>query len=304
LPSDKRLCALALILAIRIEAQNRGVYPLGMSAVNSGFLPVPGFTYTNQLLSYARDEAKADNGSTLPISGSNIVVMDLNTVAWVSTATIFGGAQYSASATLPFAKNDLTSDLNGNLSGGAGFADSYYLPLILGWKRQRAAFRILCGFLAPSGRFAAGAKDNVGSGYWTLAPSAGQTFYLTRSKSLAVSAYELYEIHSTQEGTHTHPGDTFNLDYSLMRTFALANGSVQIGAGAAGYEARQTTAKTGPQITPEESRARYAINALGFAATIAFPRRKASLGARFFEEFADRSTFQGFSLQFSGSVSF
>jgi hypothetical protein len=209
LPPDKRLCALALILVTRIEAQNRGVYPLGMSAVNSGLLPVPGFTYTNQLLSYARDEAKADNCSALPISGSNIVVMDLNTIAWVSTATILGGAQYSASATLPFAKNDLTSDVNGNLSGGAGFADSYYLPLILGWKRRRAAFRILCGFLAPTGRFAAGAKDNVGSGYWTLAPSAGQTFYHTKSKSLAVSAYELYEIHSTQEGTGTHPGDTF-----------------------------------------------------------------------------------------------
>jgi hypothetical protein len=294
----------ALILVTRMEAQNRGVYPLGMSAVNSGLLPVSGFTYTNQLLSYARDEAKADNGSTLPISGSNIVVMDMNTIAWVSTGTVFGGAQYSASATLPFAKNDLTSNLNGNLSGGAGFADSYYLPMILDWKKQRVAFRILCGFLAPTGRFAAGAKDNVGSGYWTLAPSAGQTFYLTRTKSLAVSAYELYEIHSTQEGTGTHPGGTFDFDYSLMRTFALANGSVRIGAGAAGYEARQTTAKTGPQITPEESRARYAINAIGFAATLAFPRRKASLGARFFEEYADRSTFQGFSLQFSGSLSF
>ena len=54
-----------------------------------------------------------------------------------STATVLGGGQYSASATLPFAKNDLTSDLNGNLSGGAGFADSYYLPLILGWNSQR-----------------------------------------------------------------------------------------------------------------------------------------------------------------------
>jgi hypothetical protein len=213
-------------------------------------------------------------------------------------------ARYSASATLPYARNDLTSDVNGNLNGGAGFGDSYYLPLILGWKKDRVAVRVLCGFLAPTGRFVAGGTDNVGSGYWTLAPSSGQTFYLTRSQSLAASAYELYEIHSTQEGTHTHPGDTFNLDYSLMRFFAPSRRHVQIGAGAAGYLARQTTAKTGPQITPEQSRARYAVHALGVAASLAFPNRKLSFGAKFFEEFADRSTFQGFSLQFSGSFSF
>lgn len=158
----------------RIKGQKRGVYPLGMNAVNSGLMPAPGFTYTNQLLTYARDEAKANDGSTLPITGSNTVVMDLNTIAWTSTETVLGGAQYSGSATLPFAKNDLTSDLNGNLSGGAGFADSYYLPLIFGWNEERVAVRVLSGFLAPTGRFAQGANNNVGSGYWTFTESSGK----------------------------------------------------------------------------------------------------------------------------------
>jgi hypothetical protein len=142
--------------------------------------------------------------------------------------------------------------VNGNLSGGAGFADSYYLPLILGWDEERAAVRVLWGFLAPTGRFAQGANSNVGSGYWTFTGSSGQTFYLTKSKSLNLSAYEMYEFHTTQEGTGTRPGDTFDLDYSLMRTFALARGSPRVQVGVAGYEARQTTAKTGPEITPTQ----------------------------------------------------
>ena len=292
------------MLVTRIEAQNRGVYPLGMNAVNSGLMPAPGFTYTNQLLTYARDEAKADDGSTLSVSGSNTVVMDLNTIAWASTATVLGGSQYSGSATFPIAKNDLTSDLNGNLSGGAGFADSYYLPLILGWDEERAAVRVLWGFLAPTGRFAQGANNNVGSGYWTFTGSSGQTFYLTKSKSLNLSAYEMYEFHTMQEGTGTHPGDTFDLDYSLMRAFALGRGSPRVQIGLAGYEARQTTAKTGPEIAPNQSSTRYAINAIGFAATLAFPDRKLSFAMKYFDEFADRSTFQGFSLQFSGSMGF
>ena len=143
----------------------------------------------------------------------------MNTIAWVSPAKILG-ARYGASASLPFSKNDLTSDLQGNLSGGSGFADSYYLPVILGWKWATAAVRAMYGFLAPTGRFSAGANNNVGSGYWTHALSAGQTFYLTGNKLLSLSAFQLYEFHTVQESTGVHPGETFNLDYSLMYSLA------------------------------------------------------------------------------------
>jgi hypothetical protein len=66
-----------MLIATRpARAQNRGVYPLGMSATNSGITPEPGFTYTNQLLFYARDQAKDNEGKTLPVTG-------LNTVVWI-----------------------------------------------------------------------------------------------------------------------------------------------------------------------------------------------------------------------------
>ncbi len=291
-----------LIAPRPVQAQNRGVYPLGMSALNSGITPESGFTYTNQLLFYARDQAKDDEGKTLPVTGLNTVLMDMNTLTWVSTKRILG-ARFSASATLPLAKNDLTSDIQGQINGGSGFADSYYLPFILGWSAARADVRVMYGFLAPTGRFAAGANNNVGSGYWTHTLSSGQTCYLTQDKLLILSTFEMYEFHTTQEGTGVHPGQTFDLDYSMMasvrRTATLA---LQIGA--AGYEARQTTAKVGPNITPEVSSERYAVNALGFALIAAFPKRKANLGFRYFKEFADRATFQGYSAQVFGAISF
>ena len=246
---------------------------------------------------------KDQNGNTLPITGNNSVLMDMNSLIWVSTKELFGRARYSAFATLPFAKNDLTSDIHGNISGGSGFADSYYVPFVLGWNKERVAIRVLYGFLAPTGRFAAGAKDNVGSGYWTNALSSGQTFYLTKNKSWGFSAYEMYEFHTTQEGTGTHPGQTFDLDYSLTRAFTFTKApTLQIGV--AGYEQRQTTATTGPAITPEETTERYAVNALGVASNVTFLKGKVNLGLKFFEEFSNRSTFQGYSLQFSGSLKF
>src|SRR5512146_328027 len=88
------ICVLALTSGA--PAQSRGVYPLGMTATNSGVTPEPGFTYSNQLLFYARDEVKDANGVALPISGSNSVLMDLNSLIWVSRKEILGGAHYSA----------------------------------------------------------------------------------------------------------------------------------------------------------------------------------------------------------------
>src|SRR4029450_12373752 len=187
-----RLLAACLLLApAGAQAQSRGVYPLGMTAVGPGVTPDPGFTYANQLLFYSRDESKADDGSALPVSGQNAVIMDMNSFVWVSRRTFLGGAHYSAVATLPVAKNQLVSDIHGQLSGGGGFADSYYLPLILGWNKERASIRALAGFLAPTGRFKEGASDNVGSGYLTPTLSSGQTVHLTRSKSLTFSAFQL-----------------------------------------------------------------------------------------------------------------
>jgi hypothetical protein len=274
-----------------------------MSATNSGVTPGPGFTYVNQLLFYSRDHAKDDAGHTLPVRGENYVLMDMNTLAWVRDKTFFGGARYSAAATLPFAKNSLTSDVAGNVSGGGGFADSYYLPFILGWNKERIAIRTIYGFLAPSGRFASTANNNVGSGYWTHALSSGQTFYLNTSKRLVFSAFQMYEFHTTQEDTGIHPGDTFDLDYSLMGSIpSPSNAQLQIGV--VGYEQRQTTAKTGPTVSLVASEERYAVNSLGFAVNSVFPKHKASLGFKYFKEFANRSTFQGYSLQVSGSISF
>ncbi len=297
-------CYVALVCALlaptTAQAQNRGVYPLGMSAINSGVTPESGFSYANQLLFYVRDQAKDNDGGTLPVTGLNTVVMDMNIFTWVSTTRILG-ARYAASVTLPIAKNSLTSDLQGQISGGAGFADSYYLPVILGWNTERVDVRAMYGFLAPTGHFTAGATNNVGSGYWTQTLSSGQTWYLTPDRVVVFSAFEMYEFHSIQEGTGIHPGQNFDLDYSLMGSVDRS-ATLILQAGLVGYEARQTTAKTGPGVSPEASADRYAINSLGVGLSAAFPKQKASLALRLFQEFADRSTYQGYSVQLSGST--
>jgi hypothetical protein len=89
-------------------------------------------------------------------------------------------------------------------------------------------------------------------------------------------------------------------------------GIFQAGAGeiradlshAARTPRRQTTPKTGPAIDAAESQERYGINAIGFASSAVFPDRRLTGGVRYFEEFGNRSSFQGFSLQISGAIGF
>lgn len=298
------LFALGVLLATPSYAQNRGVYPLGMSATNSGVTPESGFTYVNSFLFYGRDESKGPSGETVA-TGRNSVLMDMNSFVWVSEGKIgfLGGPVFSASATLPIANNSLSSDTQGSISGGGGFADSYYQPVILGWRKSRADLRAIYGFLAPTGRYDATASDNVGSGYWTNVLAAGQTFYLTGDKRTSLSAFEMYEWHTTQEGTNVHPGENFDLDYSLMHTFPVKQ-DLSLQLGVIGYGAWQTTDKTGPSITPDQADARYRVNSFGFATNVILPARKTSLGFKYFNEFSNRSTFEGGSVQISGAVTF
>ena len=306
-----RLFAVVVLVAVTnfvvlapVQAQVRGVYPVGMNATNSGVTPDGGFTYSNLFVFFSRDEEKGPHGEILA-TGQNSIIIDMNTFVWVSKKKIgfLGGAVFSASATLPIANNSLTSDLHGALSGGGGFADSYYQPFILGWRKQRVAIRAIYGFLAPTGRFSAGANTNVGSGYWTSVVASGQTIYLNPSKATALSVFQMYEFHGTQQGTMVHPGQTFNLDYSLTQTFPLQPG-LRLQLGLVGYGQWQTNDKHGPNITPQQASAHYKVNALGFAANAILPDQKVSVGFKYFHEFEGRSTYQGYTLQISAAITF
>jgi len=282
-------------------AQVRGVYPLGMSATNSGVTPDPGYSYVNQLLFYTRDELKGPNGE-VQATGRQSVLMDMNTLAWVSKYKLMG-AKFSMTATIPFANNSLESDAAGHISGGGGLADTYYQPFILGWETKRTAVRAIYGVLAPTGSYHVSANDNVGSGYWTHVGASGQTFYLNANKTTAFSAFQMYEFHTKQEGTAIHPGQTFDLDYSLTHMFSVG-GDVRLQAGLVGYNSYQTTDKTGPTITAEQEKAHYRVGSLGFTSSVILPGQKVNLGFKYFSELSGRSTFQGYSAQFNGSIRF
>ena len=289
--------------ATAAHAQNRGVYPLGLSAINSGVSAEPGLTYNNSFLFYARSEQKGANGEVLA-TGQQSVLLDMNTLVGASPEemAMLGGARFSSALTIPIANNSLSSTAQGAISGGGGLGDLYFQPVILGWRTERVDVRGILGFLAPTGKFNAGATNNVGNGYWTPVLAAGETFYLSADKATTLSAFQMYEFHSTQSGTQIHPRETFDLDYSLMHAFTFADSRLQVGL--VGYGAWQTTAKTGPQITPAEEAQRYSVNALGVGLNFVLPARSVNLTFKYFDEFANQWTYQGYSVQIAAGIGF
>jgi len=292
LKSSRRFASLArvlgLFLMMSVEtcfAQAlppvRGQYTPGVSAINSGVMPEGGLTYANYFLDYSFDKFVTARGDTVFEKGEAATFKDVNVFEWVF-AKKFLGADFAVVAGVRFSSSSLTSARLGALSGGGGFADFSLQPPSLGWHFKRADFQVAYVFFAPTGRFVAGASDNIGSGFWTNSPTAGETLYLTRNKRTAFSAYQMYEFHTAQEGSNIHPGETMDLDYSLTQVLPLRkNGLLQFGV--VGYGQWQTTNNGGPGVNPRDP-GHYRVNAIGGTVSIALPvRKKTALGFSLFQ---------------------
>jgi hypothetical protein len=150
-------------------------------------MPQPGLTYSNTFLDYSFDQVNCPVCGTISSKFNAAFLVDVNVFMWVSKKKILG-ANYALVAGLPFTNSALSLAGLGSIGGGGGFADSFYQPMTLGWHLKRADIMAAYAFFAPTGKFAAGASNNTGTGHWTNAPTAGETFYLTKNKATAFSA--------------------------------------------------------------------------------------------------------------------
>jgi Putative MetA-pathway of phenol degradation len=69
----------------------------------------------------------------------------------------------------------------------------------MGWHFSRADFNAGYAFVAPTGRYTAGASNNVGSGYWGNNITSGTTFYITKNKGTSANLFTDWEIHGSKK---------------------------------------------------------------------------------------------------------
>lgn len=194
----------ALFCAAPAWAQLNGENLTGDMGVKSGTQPEPGFYVSSIYYRYRTDSLKDPQGKPMgldPSGNANQTIQAAMPLFYYVTPKKLFGANIGMMAVLPFGSGSLEAPgLGLSEEASRGLSDLYVMPLQLGWHFARADAIAGVGLFAPTGRYTAGASDNLGKGMWSYEVSGGGTFYLDRQRSFSVSTTAFWETHGKKEG--------------------------------------------------------------------------------------------------------
>ena len=195
---------LAILCAAPAAAQLNGENLLGDLGVKSATQPEPGLYVSSIYYRYFTDTIKDPNGKSRSPDPSGTASQTINAampaVFYVAPKKILGG-HLGMMAVLPFANGALEAPgLGFAEEASMGASDMYVMPAQLGWHFKRVDAIAAFAFFAPTGRYSAGASDNLGKGLWSYEVSAGGTVYLDEQRSLSLSTTGYWETHGKKSG--------------------------------------------------------------------------------------------------------
>ncbi len=280
-------------------AQQKGQWVPGQYGLNAGTAPAPGFTYQNLALSYSAGTLNDPNGDKLPgITGTYSFWVDENIFMFVPKHKVFG-AYFEPYISVNVANGSLVADLVGtNLGlngGGGGLADLLVQPLNFGWHLPRAEISAGYAFSAPTGRFTAGATNNVGSGYWGNHLNSGSTFYVTKNRATSASLFVDWESHGKKSGTNITPGQALTLEWGLGHVLPLDKQMKKlVQLGLVGYDQWQVSDNSGvTSLLPH-----YSAHAVGFQSNFLVPPKGLTLFFKYYGEYSAKAHTQGRTIAF------
>src|SRR5271165_1397984 len=293
-------------------AQQKGQWQPGQFGLNAGSIPSPGITYANMPLSYSASQLNNSNGNALPgVTGTYSVWVDENIAYYVPKQKILGG-YFMPYIVLNWASGSLVADIpdapGANLGGGgSGFADMYVEPLNLGWHLKHADVNVGYAFTAPTGRYTAGASNNVGSGYWGNNITSGTTVYITKNKATSANLATDWEIHRQKGGTQETPGQAFTDEWGFGQILPLKkNFSQLLQVGLVGYDKFQVTANGGTVLVggvpvPAKSIPYYSVHGVGGQINYILPAKNLLFFFKGYDEYRALARVEGRTIVFGFS---
>jgi len=234
------LLASAILCAAPVHAQLNGENLLGDMGVKSGTQPEPGMYVSTIYYRYVADSIKDPNGESLALdptgSGNQTINAGVPLFYYVSAKKLFG-ANVGMMAALPIANGAMEAPgLGFSEVASTGLSDLYVMPVQLGWHFAHGDVTAGVGFFAPTGRYSAGASDNLGKGMWSYEVSGGGTFYLDGERSISVSTMAYWETHTRKSGdlriedvtlSDVKVGDLITLEGGVAKSFL--HGALSLG---------------------------------------------------------------------------
>jgi hypothetical protein len=274
-------------------AQERGQYLPGFRGLNVGEQPPPGFTYANYIFWYPSGKLKDHDGNTANDDIDIDLVADANVFAYTPKKKILGGT-YSASVIVPI--QNIASDMpnvGATLDTGFGLGDIYVEPLSLNWKLKKGKIRTSYGFMAPTGRYEAGASDNLTTDFWGHQFMLGGTMNPDKKGLWQINASSVWEAHQKKRHADIKVGNNVTFEYGVGRTFVKNQGKRLIQLGLVGYSEFQLTDDTGAGVMPPNLGNKDSVHALGGEFDYILPMKKLNFMLRVLPEYGARSRTQG-----------
>ena len=312
------LTSLVLICAIfacssPLHAQQKGQWVPGQYGLNAGTTPDPGFTYENLAVNFSASKLNDSDGQRVPnVTGTYSFWAEENVFMQVSKFKVLG-AKFVPYIELAYGNGSVVADLavapGTNLklaAGGSGYGDTYVEPAALAWNFKRADVTVAYAFVAPTGRYSAGASDNVGSGYWGNLVNAGATVYLTKNKGTSANLFTVWEAHGKKSGSDLTPGQAFTTEWGLGQVLPLKKDfSRLLQLGVVGYDQWQIsdnggTTTVGGATVPASTLPYYSVHSIGVQSNFILPKKSLSFFFKYYNEFSAKARSEGRTFVFGG----
>ncbi len=287
-----------LVLARPAFGQYMGSNFHGDFGVNSGSQPGPGLYVAIPFAQWNVDQIKNAGGNT--VVGASFEGFDVRAVfptMIVVTSKKFLGANYAFIVAPPFSTIRPERAALEPFEPGWGFNDTYVVPLHLGWHTPRADVVAGYGFFAPTGKYEAGASDNVGLGMWSHEVQGGTTVYIDAAKKFSAATTAFLEMHSNKKDRDLKVGTLLTLEGGMAFNVAKIGGAFGVGY----YLQNKLSNDSGADVPVAALRALnlYGQNRLfgiGPDVTMAIFQRGGTIGlvnVRYLWESGGKSSFQG-----------
>ncbi len=313
--------SILIVCASPLLAQQKGQWVPGQFGLNAGAIPDPGITYANLALNYSSDRLNNSGGSHIlqNVTGTFSFWVDEYIIYYVPEHKVLGG-YFMPYVAVSAANGSLVADVNttnlGINGGGTGLADTYVQPVNMGWHLgDRVDFAAGYAFTAPTGRYTAGASNNVGSGYWGNNITSGTTFYITKNKGTSANLVTDWEIHGQKtvasalsgQLSKITPGQAFTAEWGIGQVLPLKKDMSQLAQlGLVGYDQWQVSNNGGNYLIAglpvAASRVPYySVHAIGVQANYVLPGNNVVLFFKFYDEYSAKARVQGRTIVFGGS---
>lgn len=286
-----------------VAAQERGQYLPGFRGLNATEQPGEGFTYANYFLWYPTDRFKDRTGSTAPIDFSMNLYADLNILAYTPKKK-FLGATYTASIAVPIQNIPVSIPRLGVDLGGVGVGDIYVEPISLAWKLKKGKVRAGYGFMAPTGRYKAGATDNTTTDYWGHQIALGGSYNPGKTGLWQINASSVWEAHHKKRHENIKVGNNVTFEYGVGKTWVKNKGQQLLQFGIVGYSQFQLTDDSGAGVAATNLGAKDRVHAIGPEFGVILPAKKFNFLVRVLPEYGAHSRTQGVTVVFAAGKTF